>query len=139
MDYRKGKNGIVIRLDENDEIIASVIDVCKKENIKSAMLHGIGAGKKFAISHFDTLEMHYHTRTFEGVLEIVTLSGNISLIGEEPSAHIHVVLGKEDFTSVGGHLVEGIANPTCEITIIPLDIKVERVKDERTGLNLQKF
>ena len=139
MNYRKGNDGLAIRLDENDEIIESVVSVCKKENIESAILHGIGAGKKFMISHFDTLEMQYHTRTFEGMLEIVSLSGNIAMLNGEHVAHIHTALGKEDFTMVGGHLVEGIVNPTCEITILPLEIKVEREKDNKTGLNLQRF
>ena len=139
MDYRRGNSEVVIRLDHDDEIIESIISVCKKENIENAALQGIGAGKRFAISHFDSLEMHYHTRTFEGIIEIVSMSGNIAMVNGEPSPHVHIVLGKEDFSTVGGHLVEGIINPTCEITILPLETKVFREKDERTGLNLQKF
>ncbi len=139
MDYRKGKDAITLRLDLDDEIVQSVLEVCVKENITSAYLSGIGAAKIVEISHFNTVTKKYSSRTFEGMLEIASMYGNVAMLEGKQAAHIHVVLGLEDFSAVGGHLVKGIANPTCEIIITPVGTEIRREKDEKTGLSLQRF
>ncbi len=139
MDYKRSSKEIVIRLDEDDEIIESVAAVCSKENIESAFLAGIGAVKKAEIAHFDTSKNEYASKTFEGMFEIVSMSGNVSMLEGKQTAHIHIVLGKKDFAAVGGHLLNAVVNPTCEIVVLPLENKIAREKDKKTGLNLQKL
>lgn len=139
MDYRKTGKEIVLRLDEGEEILRSVVEVCKKENIGSALVNGIGAVGKAELAHFDTTEKEYNSKVFEGMFEIVSLSGNIAMLNGEPLLHAHIEIADTDFSTYGGHLVQGIANPTCEIVILPLEAKIKREKDEKTGLNLQRF
>ena len=42
MDYRKFNEKYYIRLDKDDEIIASLTEVCARENITAAQINGIG-------------------------------------------------------------------------------------------------
>ena len=42
MDYRRFGDAIYIRMDRGDEIISCVLDICRKEGIKSATYNGIG-------------------------------------------------------------------------------------------------
>ena len=42
MEYAKFDKTIYIRADKGDEIIGSILSVCKKENIQSAIFSGIG-------------------------------------------------------------------------------------------------
>ena len=139
MDYRKSGRELVIRLDEDEEIVESITSICKKENIESALVSGIGAVKKAELAHFDTKEKKYNKKTFEGMFEIASLSGNIAMLEGKPIAHLHIVIAGTDFSTYGGHLMKGITNPTCEIVLLPLETKIKRAKDEKTGLNLQTF
>jgi len=128
-----------MRLDSGDDIVASVTSVCEKEGIRSALVGGIGACRKASVSHFDTVKKEYHETIAKGMLEIVSLSGNVSMLEGKPLAHLHIALGKPDFSVVAGHLGASEVNPTCEITLFVNDISVERKKDEKSGLNLQAF
>jgi predicted DNA-binding protein with PD1-like motif len=73
------------------------------------------------------------------MFEIASMTGNVSMADDKPVAHIHIVLGKSDFSIFGGHLVSGIVGPTCEIILLPLETQIKREKDEKTGLMLTKF
>jgi len=139
MDYRRKGNSIVLRLDGGDEIAASIIKVCSTEKIGSALVSGIGACRKAEIGHYNPKTKEYKTKKLSEALEIVSLSGNITMLDGKPAAHLHIVLAKEDFSAVSGHLMKAEIYPTCEITLILRDVKVRREKDEKTGLNLQRF
>jgi predicted DNA-binding protein with PD1-like motif len=139
-EYRKARDGkIFIRLDEGDEITSAIRMVCEKEGIGCAMVFGIGACRKAEIAHYDTLERRYHNKQFEGMLEIVSLLGDITLKDGRPFPHLHISLGLKDFSAAGGHLVSCDVNPTCEITIMPLDIPIHRGFHERSGLFLAEM
>ncbi len=139
MQWKKGEYEVIIRLDEGEEIQKSVMEICKKENIKSAYLSGIGSLKNVEIAHYDTVYAKYGSGMFDGMFEIASMTGNISMTEEGHMAHIHIVLGKADFSTVGGHLVKGIVGPTCEIILLPLETQINREKDGKTGLLLTKF
>ena len=40
MDYRKFGECYYIRMDRDDEIISTILEICKKENIRSALFPG---------------------------------------------------------------------------------------------------
>ena len=52
MDYRKFGECYYIRMDRNDEIISTILEICKKENIRSATFSGIGGCKDAEIQTF---------------------------------------------------------------------------------------
>jgi predicted DNA-binding protein with PD1-like motif len=140
MEYRKGSDGVLsIRLDAGEEIVSSLVTICKKEKIQSALVSGLGACRKAEIAHFDPSAKKYHNKRFEARMEIVSLLGNITIADGEPMAHLHIALGLEDFSVVGGHVVSVEIDPTCEIAITPLKTKIERRFDEKSGLKLQGF
>jgi len=139
MHYKKKGRETVIRLDENDEILQSLLYVCEKKNIGSAMVRGIGALKAAELAHFDNKEKKYNSKVFEGMYEIVCLTGNITTFDEKPVVHLHMIIANTEYNTYGGHVVQGIVSPTCEITIQELSTKVRREKDVNSGLNLQRF
>ncbi len=139
MEYRRAGAELAIRLDEGDEIGRSLAELCRKEGIASASFCGIGACRKAEIAHYDTDGKEYHNKKLEGMLEIVSLCGNITLSEGKPLVHAHISLGLQDFTQAGGHLVSAEVNPTCEISLSVRDIRISRVFDENCGLRLQRF
>ncbi|MFN7991088.1 MAG: PPC domain-containing DNA-binding protein [Candidatus Micrarchaeia archaeon] len=139
MEYKRTEREILIRLDDGDEIIASLKAVCGKENVASALVSGIGAARKAEIAHFDTKEKRYNTKKFEGMLEIVSLSGNITQLDDGPAAHLHIAISRHDYSTLSGHLMSAEVYPTCEIVLLPYSAKITRKHDGKTGLNLQGF
>lgn len=139
MDYRRKGHFVVLRLDDGDEITASLGKVCAKEKIGSALVSGIGACRKAEIAHYNPKTKEYKIKKLSGALEIVSLSGNIALLDDKPAQHLHVILSISDFSTASGHLMKAEVYPTCEITLVLRDVKVIREKDEKTGLNLQRF
>ena|ERR1700723_2466976 len=70
-------------------------------------------------------------RTFEGPMEIVSLTGTIGPDGP----HVHISLAQSDGACVGGHLVPGcLVHTTAELVIGELpDVDFRRVPDPATG------
>ncbi len=139
MEYKRNEREILVRLDEGDEVIASLKALCKKEAIASAFVSGIGAARKAEIAHYDTKEKKYNVKKFEGMLEIVSLNGNMAVLDGEPAAHLHVCISRHDYSTLSGHLMSAEVSPQCEIFLLPYKAKVVRKHDEKTGLNLQHF
>ena len=52
MDYRKMGNAVYIRMDRGDEIIGKILEICRKENIGSAVFSGIGGCSEAQIQTF---------------------------------------------------------------------------------------
>jgi predicted DNA-binding protein with PD1-like motif len=55
---------------------------------------------------------------------------------DKPSLHVHVVLGLNDGTTRGGHLLEGIVRPTLEVTLVETPAHLRRKKRPELGIAL---
>jgi predicted DNA-binding protein with PD1-like motif len=67
---------------------------------------------------------------------VLSLVGDIALADGEPQVHAHVVLGRADGSTVGGHLLEGRVWPTLEVIVTELPAALRKRHDEQTGLAL---
>ncbi|MBR1736779.1 MAG: DNA-binding protein, partial [Firmicutes bacterium] len=77
MDYRKYGSSYYIRIDKNEEIIKSIIDICKNEKIMSAVFSGIGGCKEAEIQTFIPESGTFDTEIISGMLELISVNGNI--------------------------------------------------------------
>jgi len=128
-----GENTYIFRLERNAEIMASLEEigslfegVCK--------ISAIGAGIDPELGFFNG--SGYIWKEFEGEFEIISLEGSITRFEGKSIPHIHVVLGTETFSTIGGHLKKMIVNPTLEIFVEVFDEDVIRKHDSLTNLNL---
>jgi len=132
----RGPGRIVARIEKGEDILGSIRRLAEKDKILSAELEGIGSLSKAKLGHYDFTTKKYHFEVFNEDLEILTLSGSISSLGNKPLPHIHVTLGKRDFTVLGGHLDEGSSANMVELFIQVLPSKIVKSKDAESGLNL---
>ncbi len=131
----------LLRLLRGEELITSLKNFAKKENIPAGLLWGIGAMEEVEIGYFDDKKKDYIRKKFRKSVEILSLQGSISWIENKPYIHIHCVIGDQNLKCFGGHFFKGKITATAEIYIYKLKKKIFRIKDEKEPfyfLNLKK-
>ena len=137
MIYTKlGTDRYVLRLESGDDILQSLRQFAVSKKLGAALIEGIGSLSKVKLGHYDFKTKKYSYETFEDDLEILTLSGNIATLGKQALPHVHVTLGRRDFSVIGGHLDEGSAANMVEVVISKTPGKLVKEKDEHIGLNV---
>ena len=131
-----GTDKFVLRLESGDDILQSIRQFATTKRLGASLLEGIGSLSKVKLGHYDFKTKQYKYETFEDDLEILNLSGNIANMNREPLPHVHVTLGRRDFSVIGGHLDEGSSANMVEIGIWKLPGKLLKAKDEGIGLNV---
>ncbi|MGH9856204.1 MAG: PPC domain-containing DNA-binding protein [Acidobacteriota bacterium] len=129
-------NSYVVVLEIGEQFISSLTGFAKQKQIASASISAIGALRDFELGYYYLDRKEYGRKKFEEISELISCSGNIAIRQEAPFIHVHALLGRDDFTVIGGHLFEGIVAVTAEIVVLPLPNRMERTYDERTGLYL---
>lgn len=137
MLFAKQGSSFVLRLEQGDDILKTLKDFTEKQRIRAAFFEGIGSLYRAQLGHYDFRDTRtYKYETFEEDLEILTLSGNVSRMGQDSLPHAHVTLGRRDFSVIGGHLEEGSLANMVEINFGRLPGSLEKAKDSNIGLNL---
>jgi len=131
-----GTDKYVLRLESGDDILQSLRQFAAKKRLGASLLEGIGSLSKVKLGHYDFKTKQYKYEAFEDDLEIVNLAGNIATMNSQPLPHVHVTLGRRDFSVIGGHLDEGSSANMVEIGIWKLPGKLLKAKDEAIGLNV---
>ncbi|MEM0491046.1 MAG: DNA-binding protein [Acidilobaceae archaeon] len=98
----------LVRAPEDTEILEFLRSYAKKHNVVKASIAGIGAFKEATIAYYDIDLQRYIPINIDERVEILSLLGNISLADGDVFPHIHVVLGKRDGSTIGGHLLRGV-------------------------------
>ncbi|MFX1378824.1 MAG: PPC domain-containing DNA-binding protein [Promethearchaeota archaeon] len=133
----KIKRIIVAKIEPNEDLIDSIVDLVKIYNVKSGLVNCIGALKKFTIGFYEINSKSYKMETFDENVELISCMGNISYKNKEPIIHLHVSLGRKDYSVIGGHLSQpSIISVTGEIKILEIDQELNRAEDRQFKLSL---
>ncbi|MHA2035652.1 MAG: PPC domain-containing DNA-binding protein [Promethearchaeota archaeon] len=128
---------IVGKVEPEEDLIEAIIEMVKKHNIQSGLINCVGALKKFTIGYFNIDTKTYETKTFEECIELVSCIGNIAFINDEPIIHLHITVGNNKYSLMGGHLVQpAIVSITGEIYIFEIDQKLYKEHDSQFNLSL---
>ncbi len=144
MEYKKYGDTVYIRADKGDEIISAIKDVCKKEQILSAVYSGIGGCSSAEIQTFLPESGTFETKTISGMLELVSLTGNIILDENgELYHHTHANFSYkegEKHTMAAGHIKSITVLYTAEIELRPVKGGIiGRKYDPETGTGFWDF
>ncbi len=135
MKSRRVAGGYVVRLDRGEEVIASLAAFVKENSLPGGVLQGIGSIREVELGYFDTQANKYRRRHFRDVVEVVSLTGNISWHNDEPMVHAHVAIAGPDQNVAGGHFFSGIVAVTLELFIQIIPDKLTRAEDPERGFN----
>jgi len=127
------KNYILV-LHTGDDALKAISEFAVRNRIEGASFTAIGAFQNATIAfwNWDTKE-YEHIEVGEQV-EVLALNGSIARAGDDPKLHAHVILGRRDASTVGGHLVRGTVRPTLEVFVTDLGMRLARARDVSTGL-----
>jgi len=137
MQSLKADFAFIIKLEKGEEVVSSLREWANAHQIRSGSFYAIGALSRALLGYFDPQARDYIKIPVESQVEVVSMLGNLA-VGEDGSLilHTHAVLSSADGHTIGGHLFEGIVNPTLEITFFPFQELLLRRYDPDTGLKL---
>ena len=99
----------------------------------------IGATTRAVLGFYVPQARVYRERVVEGQREILSCAGNVSVHEGAPFPHVHIVLGAEDGSCLGGHLRPGTTVFVGEAEIREYEGEEPvRVPDPELGLPLWK-
>ncbi len=131
------KRTFVGRIPHGSDLLNSLTDFVKEKGIKLGRLQMIGAVQRAVAGFYDSEAEKYENFVFEKPMEVLSLTGNVSLKDGQPFIHAHITLGDEKGQSFGGHLMEGTTVFAAEFIIQEFEGEdLERKFDKTTGLAL---
>ena len=144
MDYRKYGDTVYIRMDRGDEIIGGILDICRKERISAAVFSGIGGCSEAQIQTFLPESRTFETQTIHGMLELVSLTGNVIYDDQKALCHhTHAVFSYKDgdeHRMAAGHIQSITVLYTAEIALRPVvGGEIHRQFDPETGTGFWSF
>jgi predicted DNA-binding protein with PD1-like motif len=146
-DFFKGNNWTakkvntiyIVSVKDKSSIVEALTDFVKSQKIQSGEVTGIGAVSEATLRFFVPSTKNYVDKTFKEQMEASNISGNVSEIDGEPLLHLHITLGRQDYTALAGHLLDAKIRGAGEFIFYPLETKMVKVKDEEVGINFYDF
>lgn len=136
---RKVGHIYIVSVQNHSLIVETLADFVQKQAIQAGEVTGIGAVSEATLRFFNPSTKKYVDKTFKEQMEVTNISGNISVVENKPMLHLHITLGREDYTALAGHLLEASVQGAAEFIFYPLDTRVIKVKDEAVGINFYDF
>jgi predicted DNA-binding protein with PD1-like motif len=124
-------------LEIGEEVKQVLVDFAAAQNLQSASFVALGAFQRAKIGYFEWDKKAYKEIAVDEQVEVITMAGDI--VRDEkgkPSLHAHVVLGRNDGSTRGGHLLEAIVRPTLEITLTQSPAHLVRRQHPELGIAL---
>jgi predicted DNA-binding protein with PD1-like motif len=136
MIYKALSGKFLLRFDLGDDFFAEFERFYKETNCESGFFEGIGAFKTCELGYYQIDKKDYLRKGFSQTLEVISLEGNLALVDNKPTPHVHVILSNQDFSCIGGHLLHAIIGGTLEIVFEKSSNNLSRKYNEAIGLKL---
>lgn len=126
----------VLAFDKGDEVQEQLAKFAAEQKVVGAELRGIGGFSEVTLAYFEKKKMEYEPIPVREQVEVVSITGNITLADGNPKVHAHVLIGKKDGSTMAGHLLSARVWPTLELFVTTYSTPVERKTDPETKLPL---
>jgi uncharacterized protein len=131
-----GMRTFALVLEHGDEAVSALTGFAAAGRLGASQFTAIGAFSRAVVAYFEWSSKEYRHVAIDEQVEVLSLLGDITIDGNEPKVHAHVVLAKADATAHGGHLIEGHVRPTLEIVVTEAPGYLLRRFDSESGLAL---
>lgn len=131
-----GRRTFMLVLASGDEAIACLTAFAREQRLHASHFTAIGAFSSAVVGYFDWEKKDYRRVPISEQVEVLSLIGDVTVGQDAPKVHAHVVVGKQDASAHGGHLLEGRVRPTLEIVLTEAPAHLKRKHDPESGLAL---
>lgn len=131
-----GRRVVVAALDNGDDAVARFDELARAHELGGASFTAIGAFSRAVLGDFDRDRKEYERIPVDEQVEVLSLLGDVALDGDEPVAHAHVLLGRRDGGTCGGHLLEAEVWPTLEVVLTEVPTELRKSHDPQTSMAL---
>jgi uncharacterized protein len=131
-----GETTYALVFESGDEAVSGLNDFAVGNGIGAAQLSAIGAFSDVVLGYFDWEKKEYTRIPVREQVEVLSLLGDVALDADEPKVHAHVVVGRSDGTTLGGHLLEAHVRPTLEVILVESPGHLQKQFDRESGLAL---
>ncbi len=139
LDEREGRRTYAIAMDAGEPVMETLTSFARELSLVGSSVSGIGGFQRATLGYFDPAESRFAQNEVDEQVELLSFQGNIAEDTDgTPKLHAHVVLGRSDGTTRGGHLIEATVRPTLEAIIVESPQHLYRMFDQATGLVLLK-
>ena len=129
----------IVSINNHTEIVKALNAFCKEKGILSGSINGIGAIGELTLRFFNPKTKAYDDKTFREQMEISNLTGNISSMNEQVYLHLHITVGRSDYSALAGHLLSAIQNGAGEFVVEDYSERISRTYNPDLGLNIYDF
>ena len=131
-----GEKTFALIFETGDEVMAGLGEFARENGLSAAHLTAIGALSDATLGYFDWEKKDYKKIPVREQVEVLSLIGDVALKDGEPKVHAHVVVGRSDGTTLGGHLIEARVRPTLEVILTESPAHLRKQVDAESGLAL---
>ncbi len=131
-----GEKTFALIFDTGDEAMSGLVEFAKANSLGASHFTAIGAFQDVTLGYFDWDSKQYQNIPIREQVEVLSLIGDVALKDGEPKVHAHVVVGRSDGSTRGGHLIAGHVRPTLEVILTESPAHLQKEIDEESGLAL---
>ena len=134
--YLTGRT-FIFRIAKGKDLLGELIDFCHDNQVKCGMVQVVGSVSNATLGFYNQTKKQYEKKIINAEMELVSLSGNISIQDNRPMVNAYVTLADKEYQPIGGRLLPGTKIFVCEVYIQELvgEPKVRR-NDKVTKLPL---
>ena len=133
----RGEKTYAVIFDTGDEVVSGLTSFAKEKGLAASHFTAIGAFQDVTLGYFDWQKKEYQKIPLREQVEVLSLVGDVALKPDgSPQLHAHVVVGRPDGTTRGGHLLEAHVRPTLEVVLVESPVHLQRQHDPESGLAL---
>jgi len=136
LEDHAGARTFALIFETGDEVMAGLNAFAGENGLAAARFTAIGAFREATLGYFDWEAKDYKKIPVTEQVEVLSLIGDVALDGNKPAVHAHVVLGRSDGSTRGGHLLEAHVRPTLEVMLVESPAHLKKRHDPESGLAL---
>lgn len=135
LEAQAGKTFAVV-FDTGDEAASGLASFARQNHLAASHFTAIGALSSVVLGYFDWQRKEYQKIRLDEQVEVLSCIGDVALEKDQPKVHAHIVVGRADGSTRGGHLLEARVRPTLEVILVESPEHLRKRFDPESGLAL---
>jgi predicted DNA-binding protein with PD1-like motif len=104
-----------------DEVMGGMLRFAAAHPMQQAQLSGVGGVSSAVLAWYDPKVRAFKRIEVNEKCEISGVTGTITVNAQgKPNVHLHLVLTRQDGSSVSGHLISAVIDPVLEVFVTEL-------------------